>query len=181
MQLFNTTTQTYSSAGCTSAGVVHGATASQCSLSCRCEHLTEVILTHAAVQLVSPASMWCRCNVLMNSLCMFVFFQFAILRAEQEKSRDGACAGDSTMGSVDYFIFMVLYSIVGCVALVQLSRIAFHLSLRRHYLMSVEYTLIATVCLFRALNHAIFYTLYEKLSFTAQTALSGIPYLFNNW
>ena len=78
-------------------------------------------------------------------------------------------------------MFLLLYAFVGLFSLAQLGRIFGSLTVKKFWLMTIEYSLIAVVCMFRALNHAVYYTLYTDLSLAHQTAISGIPYLFNNW
>jgi len=109
-----------------------------------------------------------------------LFSQFAILRAEHDAA-NSACPSAGSLGSLHYLIFLVIYVAVGLVSSVQLMRIFRWLSWRKQWLAMTQYSLITAVCFFRALNHAVYYTLYQDLSFTVQTVISGLPYLFVSW
>jgi hypothetical protein len=107
-------------------------------------------------------------------------FQFAILRAEHDAA-NSACPSAGSLGSTAYLVFLVLYVAVGLVSSVQLMRLFRWLSWRKQWLAMTQYSLITAVCFFRALNHAVYYTLYKDLSFASQTLISGLPYLFVSW
>ena len=127
----------------------------------------------------SPSLINCLFCSIASPFCSYLLYlyQFAIIRAE---FLDDPCAS-STLGSAQYFVFMLLYAFVGFFSFAQLGRIIGSLPVRKFWLMTAEYSLIAAVCIFRALNHAVYFSLYKDLSVAAQTAISGIPYIFNNW
>ena len=79
--------------------------------------------------------------------------------------------------SWQWLLFLILYSVLGFVALVQLVRIL-RASGCSNWLMCSEHALIVSICAARAVNQAVFYNLLPQLSFTGMALLSGIPYLF---
>jgi len=102
--------------------------------------------------------------------------EFALLA--RSASLGGVCATDTT--SVMNLIFLVLYSVLGFVALIQMLR-AVRVSWFHHWLLVTEHGLVVCICLTRAVNQAIFYHRISQLSFSTMAILSGLPFLFISW
>jgi hypothetical protein len=104
--------------------------------------------------------------------------EFAALLAEAEGAgEDSRCKLDA---SAMYFAFLALYLCVGSVSLVQLLRIARHLSATKQWLMTTEHALIGAACFFRSLNMVMFLN-QDLVSFRIQALLAGLPYVFISW
>ena len=108
--------------------------------------------------------------------------EFAILYKAELAHAANQCGVDaeSSLGSIDYIIFFVLYLVVATMAMIQLSRILLTTKCR-HWLMAVEHGLVMSVCLFRAWNMMNFYVLFQYIPLIHVTIISGIPHLFTTW
>ena len=103
-----------------------------------------------------------------------------VARAEANSVCGVPSTTDSTFGRPEYLVFLILYSLLCLVALVQLGR-AVHYGGCRSWLLTSEMALVAIMAALRALAQAVFYVLYTKLTLVELTFVVALPYIPISW